>query len=146
MPDNYQYHRLAGQLVRESSSSSSHTSAWRLLAMLAVAELTLALTCLLGDHYVFASTRLIEAVQRRTGLSERLVRACADSVTHASVAALAWLAVRIAVAALSVSLVAELACVGLLASLVDVDHFVAARSFGLGEALSLPKRPFLHNR
>ncbi|XP_019622820.1 PREDICTED: transmembrane protein 267-like [Branchiostoma belcheri] len=33
---------------------------------------------------------------------------------------------------------------GLLASLVDTDHFIAARSFRLKDALSLPERPPFH--
>ena len=33
----------------------------------------------------------------------------------------------------------------MLGSILDLDHFLAARSFSLGAATSLSKRPFLHN-
>jgi hypothetical protein len=39
----------------------------------------------------------------------------------------------------------EVLASGFLASIIDIDHFVSAKSFQLIDAISLDKRPFLHN-
>ncbi|KAL5457297.1 hypothetical protein EMCRGX_G034545 [Ephydatia muelleri] len=46
---------------------------------------------------------------------------------------------------LSTTLLAHIAVCMLMASSIDIDHFVAARSLSLKDAQNLQHRPFLHN-
>lgn len=75
----------------------------------------------------------------------RLANALADTSTHASVSALQWLLLTRHAPALREHagplFLAAAACMG---SAIDVDHFLAARSLSLQDAVSLPTRPLLH--
>lgn len=140
-------------LVRETRLIQNRTylatSSHSRLAVLLAAELALALNCIVGDYFIFRSMAIIDLVRSRFGLSERIVRALMDSASHFTVAFLSWF---IATYAASHTIpnrsfsIKELFIVGLMASLIDIDHFVAAKSTSLLKAISLPKRPFLHNR
>lgn len=86
-------------------------------------------SCLVGDYV------LVKVSDKGTPI---IVRACVDSVTHATIAVLSW---KIAVDGVA----REVMFCGLLASLVDVDHFIMAKSFSLADAVSLGSRPPFHN-
>lgn len=132
------------QLVRDTrlleNRTFLHSNQNRFLIIL-LAELTLALNLIIGDYYIFHSMQLINyLLQLRIGLSERLVRAIMDNGSHFTVAMLTWLILSSPVINLK-----EILLTGLMASLIDLDHFLAARSMSLQHAIELPKRPFLHN-
>lgn len=107
-------------------------------------ELLLMVLCLIGDYYtiVAAPFGLVEYVSQRLTLTERSARALIDNVIHFGVAQVAWLIIAHPI--IEHALV-ELTLVGLLASLIDLDHFVEAKSFRLVEACNLTRRPFLHD-
>ncbi|KAJ3641505.1 hypothetical protein Zmor_028011 [Zophobas morio] len=92
----------------------------------------LALTSITGD-YIVSHTKL------------HLFQALFDNATHATVGGLSWLYVCVNYKNRShlQTLLEIAACAGV-ASLIDVDHFVSARSFRLKDATSLSKRPPLH--
>ncbi|XP_044261838.1 transmembrane protein 267 [Tribolium madens] len=92
----------------------------------------LALVSVTGD-YVVSHTKL------------HLFQALFDNATHASIGALSWLYVCINFKNRShfQSLIEIGLCAGV-ASLIDIDHFISARSIHLKDATSLQKRPPLH--
>ncbi|XP_049806020.1 transmembrane protein 267 [Schistocerca nitens] len=75
----------------------------------------------------------------------QLAKSLSDNLTHGVIGFLTWLLVCVHYAHVSayVSLAESAACC-LAASAIDVDHFVAARSVSLENALQLKSRPFLH--
>eukprot|EP00048_Salpingoeca_helianthica_P005596 m.89418 g.89418 ORF g.89418 m.89418 type:complete len:201 (+) comp13658_c0_seq4:96-698(+) len=97
--------------------------AWILRAVLLV-------ILLLGDHVQF---------------SHRLGNALLDNGTHASAAALQWLLMTHHSPALrehaNIFTFVLAACMG---SFIDLDHFLAAHSLSLKDAVSLPSRPPFH--
>lgn len=109
--------------------------------VLVLAEVSLALLCIIGDYYIFDTDKLIKLVNRVVGLSERLVRAMMDNASHSLVAQASWF---IATYPNRFNLVEMIAC-GLIASLLDLDHFISAGSTRLVDAVSLSQRPFAHN-
>ncbi|CAH1381017.1 transmembrane protein 267 [Tenebrio molitor] len=92
----------------------------------------LALVSTTGD-YIVTHTKL------------HLFQALFDNATHAAIGGLSWFFVCINFKNRShLQTLFEIgACAGI-ASLIDVDHFVSARSFYLKDATSLQKRPPLH--
>ncbi|XP_020283771.1 transmembrane protein 267 [Pseudomyrmex gracilis] len=73
-----------------------------------------------------------------------LERALFDNMTHATVGGLTWmLIVILSRKPVARNLTSVFSCF-LLASLIDVDHFIAARSWHIHDATHLQKRPFLH--
>ena len=150
---NYDDYRLIGiplqsQLIRETRLFQNRTYLYanqqRFLLLLS-AEILLALNCLIGDYYIFHSTALIDIIRYRFGFSERLVRALMDNASHFTVAFISWFIASYQTDDTSFSY-KEVFFVGLMASLIDLDHFLAAGSMSLDSAINLPKRPFLHNR
>ena len=98
--------------------------------------------CLCADQVVFKWKASWESLGPR-GVA---LRAVADSVTHGLVGGWCWVNVVLlqgeqftAVRALQVA-----GCV-VMATALDVDHFISARSLSLKDALNLPNRPFAHN-
>lgn len=108
--------------------------------VLGLAEVILALNCIIGDYYIFDSDKLVNLITINVGLSQRLVRAMMDNGSHSFIGILSWFIISYP----NISLI-ELAVSGLFSSFIDLDHFISARSFSLINATSLPKRPFLHN-
>lgn len=76
-----------------------------------------------------------------------LTKAAFDSFAHGASSGLCWLIVELE-SYPSISwhrkIINSVVC-ALLASLLDADHFIAAKSFRLTSALSLSQRPFFHN-
>ncbi|KAK7864011.1 hypothetical protein R5R35_000117 [Gryllus longicercus] len=70
-------------------------------------------------------------------------RAVADSCTHCFIGILSWLIVSLHNKSELGHFYETCAC-GFLSSLIDIDHFIAARSVKLTDALNLTSRPFLH--
>lgn len=91
-------------------------------------SLLLGLVCLIGDNFVAVAQR-----------GDKLVEALADNVTHGLVGALSALIV-VAEFGDRLSLTEQKLLVGagyLVASGIDVDHFIAARSFRLSVIYNL---------
>lgn len=68
------------------------------------------------------------------------LRALLDNLTHGGIAAVSWIIVVD-----DSSKYLEIVVCGLMSCAVDVDHFLAARSFKLNDALNLSHRPPFHN-
>ncbi|XP_021937357.1 transmembrane protein 267 isoform X1 [Zootermopsis nevadensis] len=106
---------------------------WMIWMNRTVATLCVGLVALLGDHVVAQNSL------------PRVVRAVADNFTHGAVGLLSWHIVTVHLADLSVTArLWEVLLCGLLASAIDLDHFAAARSLRIEDALRLSSRPFLH--
>ncbi len=105
-----------------------------------LAETLLLLLLVIGDYFIFDSTRLIILISKISGLSERLTRALMDNTSHSLVGLISWFIVTFP----KIS-VTELLFAGIFSSIIDIDHFISAKSFYLNDAISLPTRPFLHN-
>ena len=84
-------------------------------------------SCLLGDFLTF--TYFIN--------SGNFTKAISDSITHGVIALLSWYYIE-------KSIKHSILC-GIIAMLVDLDHFIEAKSLKLQNALNLPSRPFMHN-
>ncbi|XP_075161418.1 transmembrane protein 267 isoform X2 [Haematobia irritans] len=97
-----------------------------------VATLT-CLTCLLGDNFVEIN-------------QNPLLKALADNATHAAIGALSGIAFAVQFYEKTSNIFGWLlificfTC----SSLIDVDHFIAAKSWNLEDATNLTRRPFLH--
>ncbi|XP_022914262.2 transmembrane protein 267, partial [Onthophagus taurus] len=76
---------------------------------------------------------------------KELHKAFFDNATHAVVGGLSWLIVCVNQRSRSsfYTLLEVVVCT-CIASLIDVDHFIVAKSFNLKNATNLDKRPFLH--
>ncbi|XP_013111854.2 transmembrane protein 267 [Stomoxys calcitrans] len=97
-----------------------------------IATLT-CLTCLLGDNFVEIS-------------QNPLLKALADNATHAAIGALSGIAFVVQFYEKTSHFFGWLlifVCF-ICSSLIDVDHFIAARSWNLEDATNLTRRPFLH--
>jgi len=77
-------------------------------------------------------------------VGDALLRALVDSTAHASVAGIGWGAATWPAQSQS-NYIGEVFLSAILASLVDLDHFIAAGSIDLKAAISLPARPFAHS-
>ncbi|XP_035905906.1 transmembrane protein 267 [Anopheles stephensi] len=91
--------------------------------------------CVFGD-------KLTDLVQKPA-----LLRACIDNATHAFIGCLA---AEIFLQCLKYHISRQEYCFLLfvataVSSLIDLDHFIEARSFRLQDATHLDRRPFLHN-
>lgn len=98
--------------------------------MLCLLTGSLVSVCVVGDYLLVKVSNMKNV--------PLVVRAGIDNLTHAAVALLSW---QIAAGAVK----KELVLCGVVASLVDIDHFAMARSFSLADAVSLKHRPPLHN-
>nr|XP_012234514.1 PREDICTED: transmembrane protein C5orf28 [Linepithema humile] len=95
------------------------------------------LTCAIGACSILGDYGL------RYGKSES-ERAIFDNATHATVGGLTWMLIVVLSRKPFVRNLNSIFSCFLLASLVDVDHFIAARSWHIHDATHLQKRPFLH--
>ncbi len=84
-------------------------------------SLALAGTCLACDHIL----------QLPAVASSTYGGAVVDNFSHGLVGVVSWAVVVVAIPSCSLRQLAEVILCGLLASLLDVDHFIAARSFEL---------------
>lgn len=101
---------------------------WVILADLAILGI-----CVFGD-------RLLEEPDfTRIGW----MRAIIDNSTHGAVGLLSWMVVL--GGGCNSHGAQQIFLCGILASLVDIDHFIAAKSIHLKDVLSLPSRPPFHN-
>jgi len=102
-----------------------------------LAPLSLPILCLFGDF----------AGQHKIVQTNSLLRAVIDNGTHLLVGSLSWLlTLKLHPSNTSVTqLLSETLGAGLVSSLIDLDHFMAAGSFNLKAATSLTQRPFFHN-
>jgi hypothetical protein len=91
-----------------------------------------------------AATGIAVAADATGNVSARLQRALVDSTAHASVAGIGWGAATWPPPSQSRYL-GEVLLSAILASIIDLDHFIAARSFELEAATALPTRPFGHS-
>lgn len=107
--------------------------------ILGLTEIYLAFLCLIGDYYVFDNEILVRKTSEVFGLSERLIRALMDNSIHGMIGLGSWLLVSYP------SLSRELLISAFISSIIDIDHFIAAKSFRVQDAVSLQQRPFLHN-
>ncbi|KAG5332499.1 TM267 protein, partial [Acromyrmex charruanus] len=71
-------------------------------------------------------------------------RAALDNATHATVGGLTWMLIVILSRKSIVRNLNSIFSCFLLASFVDLDHFIAAHSWHIHDATHLQKRPFLH--
>ncbi|XP_075227402.1 transmembrane protein 267 isoform X1 [Lycorma delicatula] len=72
-----------------------------------------------------------------------LIRGIIDSTTHGIIGLLSWFIVTLHIRNRYSKY--EIFCCGIFASLIDIDHFIKAKSFRLKHAMHLAEvRPFLH--
>lgn len=130
------------QIVRENRlrTNGNLLSGERVYVLL-LAELLLTLNIIIGDYYIFESDKLIVRLSSFSGLSERMWRAAMDNFSHFFVAAMSWFIISYRNGLNG----KELLISGSIGSLIDVDHFITAKSFYLKDAISLSGRPFFHN-
>ncbi|XP_037934898.1 transmembrane protein 267 [Teleopsis dalmanni] len=91
------------------------------------------ITCLLGDNFVELT-------------AHPLLKALSDNATHALIGALTGIAYAVQFYDRSTNLFGWLLifiCFAV-SSLIDMDHFIEARSLHLEDATNLTRRPFLH--
>lgn len=95
-----------------------------------------------ADHVIFKW----EASWRSLGSYGVGLRAVADSVTHGLVGGWCWVNVVLLQGEqfTAVRVLQVVVCL-LMATTLDLDHFIEARSLSLKDALNLPNRPFAHN-
>lgn len=105
-----------------------------------LAETVLLLLLVIGDYFIFDSPHLVTPISQLSGFSQRLIRALMDNATHTLVGLISWFIIVYPKVSTG-----ELLAVGFFSSIIDIDHFISAKSFSLIDAISLPTRPFLHN-
>lgn len=105
-----------------------------------LAEISLTLIIIIGDYYIFESLKLIQFLNKLIGLSERFTRALLDNSSHCAISIISW-----SICTYPNLNIYEILATGMIGSLIDLDHFISAKSFQLIDAISLEKRPFLHN-
>ena len=105
--------------------SSQHV---RALAPLLILEMLLVGVCLLGDQLL-------------TDLEDGLLKALSDNITHILIGVLSWFIIIYNVkTALSENLqthLAQCAAAAAISSLIDIDHFIMAKSIHLEVNLTL---------
>lgn len=103
-------------------------------------EILLASLIVIGDYYIFDSTTIISFINSNIGVSQRLARALMDNLSHMVVGVISW-----TIISYSQISIYEIIGAAFFSSIIDIDHFISARSLKLGDAISLANRPFLHN-
>lgn len=143
---NNDYDRLIGVKWSQSGESLKVLNNRNVLlnsrsAFILVTEIVLLLLMIIGDYYIFDTAYLILKINQTFHvLSERLIRALMDNASHCFVGVLSWCIISYPKLVLN-----EILVVGFLSSIIDIDHFISARSMSLHDAISLANRPFLHN-
>jgi hypothetical protein len=133
------------KLIKDAGSATKYFNNSKYLfnkkpAFLAFLEIILVLNCVIGDFYIFDSNSLINFLHNNTGLSQRLFKAAMDNFSHFLIATLVW-----TITTFPKINPYEIVSCGIIASVLDVDHFISGRTLQLANALALNKRPFLHN-
>jgi hypothetical protein len=106
-----------------------------------LSEAVLLILCLLGDHVVFKSNdKFLVYLSDLTNVKVQLLKAIVDNSVHGLVGLISGFIVTYP----KLNIV-ELALTAFFSSIIDIDHFIAARSLNIKEAVSLNQRPFLHN-
>jgi hypothetical protein len=103
-------------------------------------ETTLLCLILIGDYFIFDSNTLISIINKYSGIKQGLIRALMDNLSHMFIGVLSWLIISYPKINTN-----EIILAAFCSSIIDIDHFIAARSFKLNDAISLANRPFLHN-
>ncbi len=103
-------------------------------------DFALAVYCIVCDYVIFESDGLKTNISWLTGLDMKLISALLDNFSHSLIALLSWLIVRLPHVHAN-----ELILSAFIGSIIDIDHFLSARSMRLTDATSLSSRPFLHN-
>ncbi|CAH1402525.1 unnamed protein product [Nezara viridula] len=83
-----------------------------------------------------------------TKVDNHFFKAIIDNTTHASIGLFSWAIVVFSsnsIHNLKLSHFAEILSCGIIASFIDLDHFIAARSLTLQDALHLNRRPPFHS-
>lgn len=96
-----------------------------------LSSLGLGIFCLVADRLLQFSV-----IQQHTWL-----RALSDNAVHGVIGMWSW---AIVIGIKKKTDLREIVLAGFLASVIDVDHFLLAKSLSLKAALTLPRRPFLH--
>ena len=107
-----------------------------LLARLALAECWLLFNFMVIKFYL---TQQVSILSELTTL-DRLFKAVIDNSVHFSIACTSWF-----IGTYTYTSRLQVLFCAFLASSIDVDHFLQARSLSLTGAISLKHRPFLHN-
>ncbi len=105
---------------------------------------------------VSCSAAFLDQLTSSPPIPSGLPAAMADNLAHMAIGAITWAAVLVNEADIArrdlilshlfrASPALEVLLCAAVASLVDADHFLAARSLRLEDATSLERRPFLHN-
>lgn len=79
------------------------------------------------------------------GQEDRLSAAIVDNFSHAAIGFLTWLGVLCAEPSFKIkSHILEFLLCAIVSSIIDLDHFIEAKSFSLKDAVSISNRPFMH--
>ena len=105
-----------------------------------LAEAFLILVCSLSDYVVFKDEKFKKLVNSKFGISIRHLHVLLDNGSHCMIGLLSCLIFSIP----NIS-VLNLLLSAFISSFIDIDHFISAKSFSLEDAVSLPRRPFMHN-
>jgi hypothetical protein len=103
-------------------------------------ELVLVLNCIIGDYVIFKTDKYRNIIKDKLNLNLMHVNAILDNSSHAFIGLVSWLIVTWPTLNLN-----NLVICTCMASFIDLDHFISAKSMYLNRAISLDKRPFLHN-
>ncbi len=110
------------------------------LGSILLLETILSCLILIGDYFIFDSLTLIAIINKNSSISQGLIRALMDNISHMLIGVLSWLI--ISYPKLNAN---EIIATAFFSSIIDIDHFISARSLKLTDAISLSNRPFLHN-
>jgi len=108
--------------------------------LILLAELALILNCVLIDHIIFKSDKFRIFVNEISGIRIPVINALLDNFSHAFIGFLS-----VFIATVTQLNLYELFFCTAISSLMDLDHFISAKSLHLDNAISLGERPFLHD-
>lgn len=108
--------------------------------MIILLELILMLNCIIGDYVIFKTDKYRNAIIDKLSLKLMHINALLDNSSHALIGLVSWAIVTWP----KLDLYDLIICT-CMASFIDLDHFISAKSMHLNKAISLDKRPFLHN-
>ena len=103
---------------------------------LLILEILLTCVCLLGDQLLFV-------------LKEGLLKALSDNITHILIGVLSWFLIiynlKISLTENIQTSLVQCTAAAAISSLMDIDHFIMAKSIHLEDAVGQKTRPLLHN-
>ena len=103
-------------------------------------EIALVCLCLLSDYFVFKDEKFKKIINSKTGIGIKYIHVLLDNGSHSLIGLLSCTIFTIP----NISIY-NLILSAFISSFIDIDHFISAKSFSLDDAVSLPKRPFMHN-